>query len=63
MSPAVTTDLPDIAGLSINGAGPPKLPEIPEDIACATPDDKYLYKLKEYARSLPYSVGAYLKGY
>lgn len=46
--------LPDLAKLSIHDPVPPKPPPIPEDIEHAT--DRYVQKLKAYARALPYSI-------
>jgi proteasome activator subunit 4 len=59
-----TMNLPDISRLSIDpGASlptsraTPAPPCIPEDIEHAT--DKYLLKLKNYAKALPYSIEPY----
>jgi len=48
--------LPDITSLSIHdpGPGPGSGAAIPDDIAHA--NDRYLQKLKNYARGIPYSV-------
>ncbi|KAI0094570.1 armadillo-type protein [Irpex rosettiformis] len=47
-------DVPDIATLQLHDPGPPHKPEIPEDIMGS--DDRYMVKLRNYCKSLPYSV-------
>lgn len=48
----------DISSLSIqdHDAGPRDQPALPPDIAEAPEDDRYMQKLKNYAKSLPYSI-------
>lgn len=48
--------LPDITSLSIHDPGPSSycVPTIPDDVAHAS--DRYLLKLKNYAKGIPYSV-------
>ena len=56
--------LPDLSRLRINGEPPPParvLPSIPDDIANCDPSDGYMLKLKNYARSLPYSIESHSK--
>ena len=56
---------PDISSLHIGGkdvsthAGHPPDTSIPEDISCQ--GDRYMEKLKNYAKSLPYSIEPYSK--
>ena len=45
--------IPDINGLKLDDPGPAS-PTIPEDIANAT--DRYMVKLRNYCKSLPYTV-------
>lgn len=48
-------DLPNVAALHIDDPGPRHtMPPIPEDIAHSS--DRYMVKLKNYCKSLPYSV-------
>ena len=50
-------DVPDIASLKIHDPGPPTAldrPHIPEDIMNS--NDRYMVKLRNYCKSLPYSV-------
>lgn len=50
-------DVPDISTLQLHDPGPPgprHTPEIPEDIMNSS--DRYMVKLKNYCKSLPYSV-------
>ncbi|KAI0343952.1 hypothetical protein BDW22DRAFT_1355187 [Trametopsis cervina] len=47
-------DIPDITGLQIHDPGPPPQPVIPDDIANSS--DRYMVKLKNYCKSIPYSV-------
>ncbi|KAI0076264.1 hypothetical protein K474DRAFT_1757648 [Panus rudis PR-1116 ss-1] len=50
----------DDPGPKLNGTAAYASPHIPEDIANAT-DDPYMVKLKNYAKSLPYSIEPYSK--
>ena len=46
--------VPDISSLKIDDPGPGTPPVLPDDIANAT--DRYMVKLRNYCKSLPYSV-------
>ena len=52
-------NIPDVSTLTLRDTGPPIMgdtpPPIPDDIMHAT-DDRYMVKLKNYCRSLPYAV-------
>ncbi|KAI0639143.1 hypothetical protein C8Q77DRAFT_1152142 [Trametes polyzona] len=48
-------DIPNVANLSIRDTGPPDTsPPIPDDIMNGT--DRYMLKLRNYAKSIPYSI-------
>ncbi len=50
-------DIPNIASLNLQDTGPPissSTPHIPDDIMHTT--DRYMIKLRHYAKSIPYSV-------
>lgn len=50
-------EVPDLSALSLS-PGPTFLHLFPEGVET---DDRYLQKLKSYAKSLPYSIEPYLK--
>ena len=47
-------NVPDISSLQLHDPGPPRKPEIPGDIVNS--NDRYMVKLRNYCKSLPYSV-------
>jgi proteasome activator subunit 4 len=47
-------EVPDISTLQIHDPGPPTKPVLPEDISNS--NDRYMVKLRNYCKSLPYSV-------
>ncbi|KAI9066676.1 hypothetical protein FKP32DRAFT_1589371 [Trametes sanguinea] len=49
-------NIPDVSSLSIGDTGPPPLssPQVPDDIMNS--DDRYMVKLQNYAKSIPYSI-------
>jgi proteasome activator subunit 4 len=52
--------LPDLSALAMHDTGPDDAgPLIPSDIVHS--DDRYVLKLKAYAKSLPYSIESYSK--
>ena len=52
-------NIPDVSTLTLRDTGPPTMgdtpPPIPDDIMHAT-DDRYMVKLRNYAKSIPYSI-------
>lgn len=52
--------IPDISLLNINGSTPESISE-PPDAEVMDTDDRSLYKLKAYTKSLPYATESYSK--
>lgn len=57
-------DVPDVSKLTIYDPGPgdgpvSSIPHVPEDIEQST--DRHIIKLKNYAKSIPYSIEPYSK--